>query len=94
MSDRSSLGELARFVGESALASDDYATRLDAVNAIVYGFNPRVQRRGVGDMLAAVMALSARTRRMLMPQVSVEIDVFTPNGKRAVDISLPPVVDA
>lgn len=94
MSDRSSLAELARFVGQSALASDDYATRLEAVNAIVYGATPRIQRRGVGDMLAAVLALSARTRRMLMPQVSVEIDVFTPNGKRAVDISLPANIEA
>ena len=89
MSDRSSLGELARFVGQSALASDDYGTRQEAVNAIVYGVGPRVQRRGVGELLGAVLALSARTRRMLMPPVSIEIDVFTPKGRRAVDISLP-----
>lgn len=90
MSDRSSLSELASFVGQSALASDDLHTRLDAVNAIVYGASPRLQRRGVGDMLAAVMVLSARTRRMLMPVARIEMDVFTPSGMRAVDIALPP----
>ena len=89
MSDRSSLSELASFVGQSALASDDAMTRLEAVNAIVYGSGPRLQRRGVGDMLAAVLALSSRTRRMLMPMASIEIDVFTPSGARAVDIALP-----
>ena len=48
-----------------------------------------MRRRGVGDLLAVVMALSARTRRMLMPQVGIELDVFGPDGSRAVRVILP-----
>lgn len=89
MSDTSSLSELARFVGRSALAEEDAAERRQAVNAMVSGILPGYQRRGVGELLAAVMALSARTRRMLMPPVGVDIDVFSPGGGRAVRMTLP-----
>ena len=88
MSDTSSLTELARFVGQSALASEDAVVRRQAVNAMVTRFNPRLKRRGVGDLLV-VMALSARTRRMLMPHVEIELDVFAPAGGRAVTVTLP-----
>lgn len=89
MSDTSSLTELARFVGQSALASEDAVVRRQAVNAMVMHFNPGLKRRGVGDLLGVVMALSARTRRMLMPHVEIELDVFDPNGLRAVRVTLP-----
>jgi hypothetical protein len=89
MSELSSLSELARFVGQSALASEDDAVRAQAVNAMVASFNPSMKRRSVTDLLGAVMALSARTRRMLMPAVDIEIDVFTPTGGRAVRVNLP-----
>ena len=89
MSDTSSLTELARFVGQSALASEDVVVRRQAVNAMVTRFNPGLKRRGVGDLLGVVMALSARTRRMLMPQVGIELDVFGPDGSRAVHVTLP-----
>jgi hypothetical protein len=89
MSDTSSLTELARFVGQSALASEDAVVRRQAVNAMVMRLNPQQRRRGVGDLLAVVMALSARTRRMLMPQVGIELDVFGPDGTRAVRVTLP-----
>lgn len=89
MSDTSSLTELARFVGQSALASEDAVVRRQAVNAIVMRFSPQPRRRGVGDLLAVVLALSARTRRMLMPQVGIELDVFGPDGSRAVRVTLP-----
>ena len=89
MSDISSLTELARFVGQSALASEDALLRRQAVNAMVSRINPRLQRRGVTELLAAVMALSARTRRMLMPPVAIELDVFAPGGGRAVRVRLP-----
>ena len=36
-----------------------------------------------------VMALSARTRRAVMPKVGIELDVFAPGGKRAVLVTLP-----
>ena len=89
MSDTSSLSELARFVGQSALASEDAVVRRQAVNAMVTRFNPGMKRRGVGDLLGVVMALSARTRRMLMPHVQIELDVFSPDGLRAVRVRLP-----
>jgi hypothetical protein len=89
MSELSSLGELARFVGQSSLASEDAATRAQAVNAMVARFDPGMKRRSVTELLGAVMALSARTRRMLMPLVEVELDVFTPTGGRAVRVTLP-----
>jgi hypothetical protein len=89
MSETSSLTELARFIGQSSLASEDAVVRRQAVNAMVTRFNPNLKRRGVGDLLGVVMALSARTRRMLMPQVGIELDVFGPDGSRAVRVTLP-----
>ncbi|MDB5539181.1 MAG: hypothetical protein JWQ89_908 [Devosia sp.] len=89
MSDTSSLTELAHFVGQSALASEDAVVRRQAVNAMVTRLNPGLKRRGVGELLAVVMALSARTRRMLMPHVEIELDVFSPAGFRAVRVTLP-----
>jgi hypothetical protein len=56
---------------------------------MVTRFNPGMKRRGVGDLLGVVMALSARTRRMLMPHVEIELDVFDPDGLRAVRVTLP-----
>ncbi len=90
MSDTSSLSELARFVGRSALAAEDADARRLAVNAMVSGILPTYQRRSVGELLAAVMALSARTRRMLLPPAGVDLDVFSPGGGRAVRMTLPP----
>ena len=87
MSDTSSLSELARFVGRSALSSEDAGLRLRTVNAIASGFMPK--RRGVSDLLGAVLALSARTRRMVLPRVDIDIDVFAPGGGRAVQVTLP-----
>jgi hypothetical protein len=43
----------------------------------------------VSDLLSVVLTLSARTRRMIMPPVEVDIDVFAPGGQRAVRILLP-----
>jgi hypothetical protein len=89
MSELSSLSELARFVGQSSLASDDAEIRAMAVNSMVARFNPGLKRRSVTELLGAVMALSARTRRMLMPAVAIELDVFAPDGSRAVRVNLP-----
>jgi hypothetical protein len=50
---------------------------------------PRPQRRGVSDLLGAVLALSARTRRLVLPPVAIELDVFSPDGVRAVRVRLP-----
>lgn len=89
MSELSSLSELARFVGQSSLASEDAEVRAMAVNSMVARFNPGLKRRSVTELLGAVMTLSARTRRMLMPPVDIDLDVFTPGGGRAVRVTLP-----
>jgi hypothetical protein len=89
MSDTSSLSELARFVGQSALSSADPVARQRTLNAIAGRLQPRLPRRSVTDLLAAVLALSARTRRLVMPPVTVDLDVFSPDGIRAVRIRLP-----
>jgi hypothetical protein len=90
MSDTSSLSELARFIGKSALASEDAAHRRRALNAMSARLLPaRPQRRSVTELLGVVLALSARTRRMVAPRVAIELDVFAPGGERAVAVTLP-----
>ena len=87
MSDTSSLSELARFIGQSDLNSADAGTRQRTVNAIAANLMPK--RRSVSELLGAVLALSARTRRMVMPKVEIDLDVFAPGGTRAVQVLLP-----
>lgn len=85
MSERTALSELANFVGRSKLASPDPKVRRRTMD----GISARLlhQRRTVGELLAAVLALSARTRRVVQPRVGIEIDVFAPGGKRALDLT-------
>jgi hypothetical protein len=87
MSDTSSLSELARFIGQSDLSAADAGVHRRTVNAITASLMPA--RRSVSDLLGAVLALSARTRRMVLPKVEIDLDVFAPQGGRAVQISLP-----
>ncbi|AKR55995.1 hypothetical protein GCM10011321_07790 [Youhaiella tibetensis] len=88
MSELSNLSELAHFVGKSRLTSSDDRVRRRALAGLTARLDPRPHRRGVGDLLGVVLALSARTRRMAMPRVEVEIDVFAPGGKRALRMRL------
>jgi hypothetical protein len=88
MSDTSSLTELARFVGSSTLTAGDAAARQQALGAIALRLVPP-RRRNITELLGAVLALSARTRRMLMPRVGIDLDVFSPDGGRAVRVILP-----
>ena len=87
MSDTSSLSELARFIGQSDLSSENAAVRLRTTSAIAASLMPK--RRSVSDLLGAVLALSARTRRMVLPRVEIDLDVFAPGGGRAVQVMLP-----
>jgi len=87
MSDRNALVELANFIGRSPLASPDMKARNRALTGITERMLPR-QKRSVGDLLAVVMTLSARTRRMAQDPVRVELDVFSPGGKRAIRLTL------
>ena len=85
MSQNTALTELANFVGRSSLASTDPKVRRRTMD----GISARIlhQRRTVGDLLSALLALSARTRRVVQPRVGIDIDVFAPGGKRALDIT-------
>ncbi len=87
MSERTALVELANFIGRSPLASSDPSVRNRALSGMTQRMLPR-QRRSVGDLLAVVMTLSARTRRMAQEPAQVEIDVFAPGGKRAIVLTL------
>ncbi len=89
MSETSSLTELARFVGQSRLVGENAATSRRAVNDIVAHLGNRPARQRVSDLLAVVLTLSARTRRMIMPKVEIDLDVFAPGGERAAWIMLP-----
>lgn len=87
MSDTSPLSELARFVGSSQSTSAGADPRR-AVNEPASG-RPRAERRSVGELLGVVLALSARTRRLVLPKVRIDLDVFAPGGRRAVRLILP-----
>ena len=89
MSELSNLSELARFVGRSRLVSPDVNQRARVVAGIAQSLDARPQRRSVGELLGVVLALSARTRRVVMPKVSIDLDVFSPGGGRAVRLILP-----
>lgn len=82
MSERSALTELANFVGRSSLASETMSVRRRALDGMTTRLLPR-PRRSVTELLAAVMVLSSRTRRMVQPPANIDIDVFAPGGKRA-----------
>ncbi|MBU1175569.1 MAG: hypothetical protein KKH72_09230 [Alphaproteobacteria bacterium] len=84
MSGTDSLGELAALVGRSAVASEIEAARKRVINGSGAGIGMRPLQRRASDLLGAVLALSARTRRVVQPRVAIDLDVFTPSGRRAV----------
>lgn len=88
MSETSSLSELARFIGQSGMIASEAGANRRAVNDIITHLSRRPHKQRVSDLLGVVLTLSARTRRMIMPRVDVEVDVFSPNGQRAVRIML------
>jgi hypothetical protein len=90
MSETSSLSELARFIGQSGVIASDAGANRRAVNDIIEHLSRRKPAKPkVSELLAVVLTLSARTRRMILPKVEVELDVFMPGGVRAVRIMLP-----
>ena len=91
MSDINTLTELADFVGKSPLLSENTATRRTAVNGLISRLEPRPLRRKATDLLGVVLALSARTRRVVQPRVEVDVDCFTPTGHRAVRVMMRPI---
>jgi len=85
MSERTALTELANFVGRSSLSSEDMSVRNRALAGMTQRMLPR--KRSVGDLLGVVLTLSARTRRMVQEPVAIDLDVFSPGGKRAIRMS-------
>jgi len=77
------LTDLADFAGRAEARGRDRETFWRA-----YRETARHRRstrgRPVSDLLGVVMALAARTRRVVAPRAHVELDVFAPGGKRAV----------
>jgi len=88
MSDTSSLSHLARLVGQPGSAGDDAAGRQRTIGAMVAALQPHA-KRSVTDLLGVVLVLSARTRRTVLPQVGIDMDVFAPDGGRAVRMTMP-----
>ena len=89
MSDTSSLSDLARFIGQSGVIASDVGANRLAVNDIIRHLSHRRPAKPrVSDLLGVVLTLSARTRRMIMPRVEVDLDVFGPGGHRAVRLRL------
>ena len=80
MSDVTSLTQLAKFIGQSAAQPEGRVSGLGG------NLMRKPQLRGVGDLLGVVLTLSARTRRMVMPQVLIDLEVFAPSGARAVRV--------
>jgi hypothetical protein len=91
MSETSSLSELARFIGQSGVIASDVGANRRAVNDIIQHLSQRkaAAKPRVSDLLGVVLTLSARTRRIIMPKVEIDLDVFGPGGQRAVRIMLP-----
>lgn len=85
MSDTSALSELAKFVAKSPLANQDVRIRRQATDALAASILPE-SRPKVTDLLGIVMALSSRTRRMVQSRVDVDVDVFAPNNRRAIQL--------
>ena len=89
MSDTSTLAELAKFVGRAQPGARELAARARVAPALAM----RPQRASVGELLGVVLALSARTRRLIQPRTEIDLDVFSPGGRRAVRLLLPGATD-
>lgn len=84
MQNDDSLKNLAAFTPKSPLASDDYKLRRATLLGLAQQMVEKNARKSVGELLNSVLALSSRTRRILKPTVTIELDVFSPNGNRAI----------
>ena len=87
MRSNDALGELARLANTARDSSGFEAARKKAVNGFNASFDVKPLNRRAIDLLGAVLALSARTRRVVQPRVEIDLDVFTPKGRRAVSMS-------
>ena len=90
MSTETNMTELAELADFAEAAENRGKRREEFWRAYRAGSEHRRFTRGrpVSDLLGVVMALSSRTRRMLAPRATVELDVFAPGGIRAVKLSV------
>ncbi len=90
MSTETKMTELVELAEFAASAENRGQQREEFWRAYRAGAGHRRFTRGrpVSDLLGVVLALSTRTRRMLAPRATVELDVFAPGGVRAVRLSV------
>jgi hypothetical protein len=86
VTEQSSLAELARFSGVSALTEKPNQPARRPLPTLTAHLGKNPQRRTVSELLGIVLTLSARTRRATQPRTRVDLDVFRPDGSRAVRI--------
>ena len=83
---KNSLRELASFVGKTAMPRKHRSKFWNAYKAATGNNMPQTRPRRAADLLGTVLAISARTRRLVAPRTKIELDVFTPAGNRAVQL--------
>lgn len=83
MSDLRTLRELAELAAQTAPPEGAHAHAGPADGAATAAAI-RPARPRVGELLGKVMSLSARNRRYAKAPVEIDLDVFTPEGGRAV----------
>ena len=93
MSKTKSLTDLANFVGRASTPRKERSGFWDTCNSVSFSKN-KTHTTSASDLLAMVMTISARTRRVIAPRTLIELDVFSPNGKRAVQLIMGPYNDA
>ena len=80
------LTDLASFVGRSTTPRKNRSGFWSAYNSTSCDEQWRTESASASDLLGIVMTISARTRRIVTPRTLIELDVFTPGGKRAVQL--------
>ncbi|HHG89576.1 MAG TPA: hypothetical protein ENJ90_03730 [Devosia sp.] len=88
MNKPSPLTELANFVGKSESSTREQQRFWHAYSAAAEQALRQPATTRVTDLLGMVATLSARTRRIAAPVTIIELDVFTPEGKRAVQLMM------
>lgn len=86
MSKTKTLSDLASFVGRSAIPRKNRSEFWNAYNTATFKEQHHTEAASASDLLAMVMTISARTRRIVAPRTLIELDVFAPNGARAVQL--------
>ena len=83
---KNSLTDLANFVGKTAMPHKHRSKFWNAYKSATRNNTFHTRPRRASDLLGTVLAISARTRRIVAPKTKIELDVFTPSGERAVQL--------